>query len=243
CRELSQYRHIVSGSPPRPASHIASVAHVPSYEIGSRLWAPYFTPRESRTAMNASEKRKRFRAVLTGQRCMSPATVFDALSARVAESVGYELGILSGSVSAATVVAAPDLVLQTLTEFADQVRRITRVSNLSLFVDADQGYGNALNVMRTVEELEHAGLAGLAIEDLVMPSRFGSTSDELISIEEMKGKLRAALAARRDPSLIITARTASVRIEKIDNVVARVKAYATTGVDAIFITGLKKLSD
>ena len=193
--------------------------------------------------MTPTEKRQRLRAVLAGPRCISPATVFDALSARVAESVGFEFGILSGSVCAATVLAAPDLAVQTLTEFASQVRSITRFSNLSVFTDADQGYGNALNVMRTVEELEHAGLAGLAIEDLIMPARFGSTSDELISVDEMKGKLRAALAARRDPSLIITARTASVRIEKIDSVVARVKAYATTGVDAIFITGLKNLSD
>src|SRR4029077_20679874 len=113
--------------------------------------------------MNATEKRKRLRAVLAGPQCVSPATVFDALSARVAEAVGYEFGILSGSVFAATLLGAPDLVLQTLTEFTDQVRQITRVSNLSVFVDADHDYGNALNVMRTVAELEHAGLAGLAI--------------------------------------------------------------------------------
>ena len=103
--------------------------------------------------MNATEKRNKLRAVLAGPRLVSPATVFDALSARVAESVGYEFGILSGSVCAATVLAAPDLALQTLTEFADQVRRITRVSNIAVFTDADQGYGNALNVRRTVEEL------------------------------------------------------------------------------------------
>ena len=187
------------------------------------------------------EKRERLRAVLAGPRIMSPATVFDALSARVAESVGYELGILSGSVCGATVLAAPDIGMQTLTEFADQVRRVTRYSDLSLFVDADQGYGNALNAMRTVEELEHAGLAGLAIEDLVMPPRFGAEDDELISIEEMKGKLRAALAARRDPSLVIAARTASVRLEPIDQVVARARAYESTGVDALFVTSLKKL--
>lgn len=194
--------------------------------------------------MTPGEKRKRLRAILGGLKCMSPATVFDALSARIAESVGYEIGILSGSVCAATMLAAPDLALQTLTEFADQVRRITRASDLSLFVDADQGYGNALNVMRTVEELEHAGLAGLAIEDLVMPARFGAGGvDELVSTGEMLGKLRAALAARRDPLLLIAARTASVRMEKIDSVVARVRAYAATGVDAIFVTGLKKLED
>ncbi len=192
--------------------------------------------------MNSTEKRNRFRAVLAGPRCMSPATVFDALSARVAEAVGYEFGLLSGSVSGAIVLGAPDMALQTLTEFADQVRRVVRAGNLSVFVDADQGYGNALNVMRTVEELEHAGLAGLAIEDLVMPARFGGGGkDELISIEEMKGKLRAALHARQDPALVIVARTAGLKIESTENVVARVRAYAATGVDAIFLTGLQKL--
>jgi oxaloacetate decarboxylase len=192
--------------------------------------------------MNATEKRKRFRAVFTGPKCMSPATVFDALSARVAESVGYEFGLLSGSVSGAVVLAAPDMVLQTLTEFADQVRRVVRACNLSVFVDADHGYGNALKVMRTVEELEHAGLSGLAIEDLVMPARFGAMErEELISVEEMKGKLRGALHARQDPSLVIAARTASLKVEPIEKVVARARAYASTGVDAIFLTGLKKL--
>ena len=192
--------------------------------------------------MNSTEKRNRFRAALAGPRCLSPATVFDALSARVAEAVGYEFGLLSGSVSGAMVLAAPDMVLQTLTEFADQVRRVVRAGNLSVFVDADQGYGNALNVMRTVEELEHAGLAGLAIEDLVMPARFGAEGkDELISIEEMKGKLCAALHARQDPSLVIAARTASLKTESIENVVARARAYASTGVDAVFLTGLQKL--
>ena len=194
--------------------------------------------------MNASKERMRLRAILAGTRCVSPATVYDGLSARIAESVGYETGILSGSVCAATMLAAPDMALQTLTEFADQVRRVTRACNLSLFVDADQGYGNALNAMRTVEELEHAGVAGLSIEDLIVPARFGSGGmDELISRDEMVGKVRAALSARRDPQLVIAARTASVRIEKIEDVVARVRAYAATGVDAIFVTGLKKLED
>ncbi len=192
--------------------------------------------------MTPTEKRKKLRAVLAGPKIVSPATVFDALSARIAESVGYEFGLLSGSVCAATTLAAPDMALQTLTEFADQVRLVTRAGNLSVFVDADQGYGNALNAMRTVEELEHAGLAGLALEDLYMPSRFGTDgSDEMISIEEMTGKLRAALAARRDPELVIVARTAAAKLEKMDSLVARVRAYAAAGVDGIFITGLKTL--
>ena len=194
--------------------------------------------------MTPTDKRNRLRAILNGKRCVSPITVYDALSARVADAAGFEVGLLSGSVCAATTLAAPDLALQTLTEFADQVRRIARGSDLSLFVDADQGYGNALNAMRAVEELEHAGLSGLAIEDLVMPARFGATSAfELVPVEEMAGKLRAALRARRDPSLVIVARSAALKAGPLEQTVARARAYAATGVDAVFITGLKKLEE
>jgi carboxyvinyl-carboxyphosphonate phosphorylmutase len=195
-------------------------------------------------AMTPTEKRQRLRAVLAGDRCVSPATVFDALSARIAEGEGFEFGILSGSVAAATLIASPDLALHTLTEFAEQVRRITRVTDLSLFVDADQGFGNALNARRTVEELEHAGVAGMALEDLVMPASFGSGGKvELISVAEGVGKLKAALSARSDPALVIVARTAALKAETIDVVVERVKAYEAAGVDGIFLTALKKLED
>lgn len=193
--------------------------------------------------MTATERRQRLRAVLAGPDCLSPATVFDALSARVAESVGYEIGVLSGSVSAGTLLAAPDLVLQTLTEFTDQVRRIMRTSNLSLVLDADHGYGNALNVMRTVQELEHAGAAAIMIEDTVMPPRFGATALEVISTGEMVAKLRAALHARQDPSLIIIGRIAALKAEDARRAAERARAYAATGIDAIFITGLEKLED
>ena len=102
--------------------------------------------------MNYTERRQRLRKILSGTQCLSPASVFDALSARVAESVGYELGMLAGSVASNTTLGAPDLIVLTMSEFADQIYRIQRASNLSLLVDADHGYGNALNVMRTVEE-------------------------------------------------------------------------------------------
>ncbi len=193
--------------------------------------------------MTANERRQRLRAVLAGTVCKSPATVFDALSARVAESVGYEIGVLSGSVSAGTLLAAPDLVLQTLTEFADQVRSITRVSNLSLVLDADHGYGNALNVMRTVQELEHAGASAIMIEDTVMPPRFGATALEIISPAEMVAKLRAALHAREDASLVIIGRIAALKAEDTRRAAERAKAYAATGIDALFITGLTKLEE
>ena len=193
--------------------------------------------------MNHSEQRKRLRAILAGARCLSPASVFDPLSARVAEAAGYEIGMLAGSVASNTTLAAPDLIVLTLTEFAEQIRRIMRASKLSLIVDADHGYGNALNVMRTIEELEHAGVSALSIEDTALPLRFGQPegTDELISVGEMVGKLKAAVAARRDPSLVIAGRTAALKVEDTERTVARVKAYAATGVDAIFIIGVESL--
>ena len=193
--------------------------------------------------MNHTEQRKRLRALFAGSQCLSPASVYDALSARVAAAVGYQIGMLAGSVASNTTLAAPDLIVLTLTEFADQVRRIMRASNLSLVVDADHGYGNALNAMRTVQELEHAGVSALSIEDTALPTPFGQAAgkESLTSIEEGVGKLRAAVAARSDPALIIAGRTSALKIEGIEGALARVKAYAVTGVDAIFIVGLEKL--
>ncbi|HEY7742210.1 MAG TPA: isocitrate lyase/phosphoenolpyruvate mutase family protein [Burkholderiales bacterium] len=191
--------------------------------------------------MNHTEQRKRLRAIFSGATCISPASVYDPLSARVAESVGYEIGMLAGSVASGTTLAAPDLIVLTLTEFADQVRRIMRASRLSLIVDADHGYGNALNVMRTVEELEHAGVSGMSIEDTALPARFGQPegSDELISLEEMVGKLKAAVAARRDPALVLLGRTAALKVEGTEGAVRRAKAFAACGVDAIFLVGVE----
>ena len=191
--------------------------------------------------MNHTGQRQRLRAILAGSQCLSPASVYDPLSARIAEAVGYEIGMLAGSVASNTTLAAPDLIVLTLTEFADQIRRIMRASNLSLLVDADHGYGNALNVMRTVQECEHAGVSALSIEDTVLPTPFGQSGESYTSIEEGVGKMKAALAARRDPSLVIAGRTSALKKEGTEGAVARAKAYAATGVDAIFLVGLEKL--
>jgi carboxyvinyl-carboxyphosphonate phosphorylmutase len=129
-----------------------------------------------------------------------------------------------------------------MTEFADQIRRITRASDLPLIVDADHGYGNALNVMRTVEECEHSGVSAMSIEDTALPTRFGNTGgEELISISEGVGKMKAALSARSDPSLIIAGRTSALKIEGLEGTIARAKAYAAAGVDAIFLVGVETL--
>src|SRR5262245_6809822 len=187
--------------------------------------------------MQVTERRRRYRGILGGNVCVHPASVFDAMSARMAESLGFEIGMFSGSIGSATVLGAPDLVVLTLTEFADQLRRIARGSDLPIMVDADHGYGNALNAMRTVEELEGAGVSALMIEDTVLPEPFGGRDESLVTIEEMVGKLRAAVAARQDPALVVLARTAALRHGGIAETERRVKAYQDTGVDGIFFAG------
>jgi oxaloacetate decarboxylase len=192
--------------------------------------------------MSHTEQRQKLRAIFAGNQCFSPATVYDALSARVAESVGFQIGMLAGSVASNTTLAAPDLIVITLTEFADQVRRIMRNSNLSLVVDADHGYGNALNAMRTVQELEHAGVSCMSLEDTVLPRPFGQkVAETYTSIEEGAAKLRAAVSARRDPSFMIAGRSSSLKSEGLEGALARFKAYEKTGIDAIFVVGLESL--
>src|SRR3954470_17724652 len=116
--------------------------------------------------MHWTDRRRRFREILKGGRCYHPASVYDPLSARIAQELGFECGMFAGSTASLTVLGAPDLILLTLTEFADQARRIGRAARgLPLLVDADHGYGNALNAMRTVEELEAAGVAAMTLED------------------------------------------------------------------------------
>src|SRR5437870_2279728 len=154
--------------------------------------------------MNWTERRERFRAILAGDRCVHPGSVYDAISARIAEDLGFEVGMFSGSIGSMSVLGAPDLVVLTLTEFAAQAYRICRAGNLALLVDADHGYGNALNVRRTVEELETAGVAALTIEDTLLPRPYGpSGKPSLIPIEGGVGKMKAALAGREDRNLII----------------------------------------
>jgi carboxyvinyl-carboxyphosphonate phosphorylmutase len=185
-------------------------------------------------------RRQNFRRILNGGGCVHPGSVFDAMSARIAEDLGFECGMFAGSTASLAVLGAPDLIVLTLTEFAAQAYRINRAGNLPLMVDADHGYGNALNVMRTVEELEVGGIAGMSIEDTILPRQFGAKGEPgLISIEEGVGKMRAALAARRDPDLVIAGRTSAPSLTGMDDAIARSKAYQAAGVDAIFLVGVK----
>jgi carboxyvinyl-carboxyphosphonate phosphorylmutase len=166
------------------------------------------------------------------------------MTARITQEVGFEVGIFAGSVASMAVLAAPDLIVLTLSEFADQARRIGRACDLPLLVDADHGYGNALNVRRTVEELEMAGVAALSIEDTELPNPHGGGGKaRLISVEEGVGKMKAALDARTDPDLVIAGRTSAPGIAAVDEAIRRANAYEEAGVDALFLVGVKGRED
>jgi carboxyvinyl-carboxyphosphonate phosphorylmutase len=189
--------------------------------------------------MDWTDRRARFRSILGGERCIHPASVYDPVSVRIAQDLGFEAGMLAGSVASLTVLGAPDVVVLTLTEFAAQAYRINRAGNLPILVDADHGYGNALNVKRTVEELETAGVAAITIEDTLLPTPYGATASQLIPIEEGVGKMRAALAGRQDPRLVIVGRTSALSISGLADTIARLQAYEAAGVDMLFMVGVK----
>lgn len=193
--------------------------------------------------MTAALRRDRFRSLLAGERCISPADIFDPISARLAQDIGFEAVVLAGSMASATILGAPDDVVITLTELAEQVRRITRACDVPLLVDADHGYGNALNVRRTVEELETAGAAAILLEDTLLPRPFGASSPQLIAIEEGIGKIRAAVAAREDARFVIVARTAAIGVTGLDDAIARGQAYMAAGADALFFGRLRKRAE
>jgi carboxyvinyl-carboxyphosphonate phosphorylmutase len=189
--------------------------------------------------MDWTDRRERMRAIVNGGRCIYPGSVYDPISARIAEDLGFEAGMFAGSVCSLAVLGAPDIVVLTLSEFVALAHRINRAATLPLMVDADHGYGNALKVKRTVEELETAGVAGLTIEDTLLPTAFGETGPKLISIAEGVGKMKAAIAGRQDPRLIIVGRTSALSIAGIEDTISRLQAYEAAGVDMLFMTGVK----
>jgi len=193
--------------------------------------------------MTFRKRRDALRLILTGSICIRPGSVYDAISIRIAEDLGFELGMFGGSVASLAVLGDPDVALITLTELAEQMRRMSRAASLPVLVDADHGYGNALNVRRTVEELEVAGAAGLTIEDTLLPQAYGQAKTQLISLEEGVGKMKAAVDARDDPRLVIMGRTGALSISGLDDAIARAMAYEASGVDALFFTGVKTRSE
>lgn len=182
--------------------------------------------------------RHQFRELLERGECFFTASTFDPMSARIAADLGFEVGILGGSVASLQVLAAPDFALITLSEFVEQATRIGRVARLPIIADADHGYGNALNVMRTIVELERAGVAALTIEDTLLPAKYGHKSTDLVPLEEGIGKIEAALEARIDPAMAIFART-NAGVLSTEDAITRAVAYERAGADGICMVGIR----
>ncbi|MGC4004757.1 MAG: methylisocitrate lyase [Pirellulales bacterium] len=176
----------------------------------------------------------RFRAALAAGPTAIPGA-FDPLAGRLIARRGFRAAYLSGAAFSAGQLALPDVGLFTLSELAEETRRLVRAAEIPILVDADTGFGEALSVERTVRELEAAGAAALQLEDQVLPKRCGHLSGKsLVDANVMCAKLRAAAAARRDPSFMIVARTDARDVESLDAAIARAAAYVAAGADAIF---------
>ncbi len=166
--------------------------------------------------------------------------VYDALSALIAEQSGFEALYLSGASIAYTRLGRSDVGLTTFPEVADTLARITERVSLPVIVDADTGFGNALNVMRTVKGFERAGAAMIQLEDQTFPKRCGHLDGKaVIPVQEMVGKLKAALDARTSQDTLILARTDAVAVEGLDAALERAEAYLACGVDALFIEAVR----
>lgn len=182
----------------------------------------------------------RLRRLLAERAILVLPGVFNALTARLVERVGFEALYISGAGVTNSLLGMPDLALITLPEMAQLCRYITAVTSLPALVDADTGYGETLQVARAVQILEAAGVAGLHIEDQVAPKRCGHLEGkELIPPEQMAAKIRAAIAARRNPDFFIIARTDARAVEGLQGAIERAKRYLDAGADGIFPEALQ----
>jgi carboxyvinyl-carboxyphosphonate phosphorylmutase len=186
-----------------------------------------------------SSARERFREVLSRETCTLAANIFDPLSARIAHLLEYEVCVLSGSVGKVANLGVPDIVLSNMSDVVDHCRRITRMADVSLMVDAEDGFGNAVNVSRTVREMEAAGVSAIEIEDNVVPKHFNVANPGLVSTREQVGKLKAAVAARTDPTTVIVARSAALGECSLEEAQERINAYSATGAEAVMLTGCR----
>ena len=165
--------------------------------------------------------------------------LFDALSARIAQRAGCPMGFVSGYSVAATALGEPDLGLLTQTEIVAQARRICKSVEIPVLVDADTGYGNAMNVYFTVRAFEQSGLAGVMLEDQTWPKRCGHMAGkDVISREEARDKIAAAVDARRDDEFVIKARTDAAGVLGVDEAIERLNLYAEAGADLLFADAL-----
>jgi 2-methylisocitrate lyase-like PEP mutase family enzyme len=195
------------------------------------------------TAPTTTRPPRRLRELLERPGMLLAPFVYDALQAKLAEAAGFEAVYMTGFGSAAAR-GYPDVGLLTLTEMVANAHGIARAVSVPLISDADTGYGNPINVIRTVHEFEAAGAAAIHIEDQVWPKRCGFLEGkQVIPLEEMLPKVRAACAERRDPDFVIIARTDALQPNGWDDAERRARAYRDAGADLVFVDGIRTLDD
>ncbi|MBK1784092.1 isocitrate lyase/PEP mutase family protein [Prauserella cavernicola] len=186
--------------------------------------------------LGSAAPRARLRELLTAGRPLVAPGAYDALSARLVEQAGFDVVYMTGFGTTASLIGRPDVGLLSGAEMIDNATRIRGAVDVPVLADADTGYGNALNVLRTVRAYEQAGVAAIHLEDQVSPKKCGHLSGkDVIPREEMVGKLRAAVAARQDPDFLLIARTDAAAVHGLDDAIDRARAYADAGADALFV--------
>jgi 2,3-dimethylmalate lyase len=189
-------------------------------------------------------RRQKLRELLAQPGIIIAPGAYDGISARLIEQAGFDVAYMTGSGAANSLLGQPDVGLTTMSEMANQAARICSAIELPVVADADTGYGGPLNVRRTVQEYERAGVAGLHIEDQTFPKRCGHfAGKDVIPLEEAVAKIRAAVAARTDPDLVIIARSDAAAVEGMDSAIARGRAYQAAGADMLFIEAPNSLDE
>jgi 2,3-dimethylmalate lyase len=197
-----------------------------------------------RLVREAASPRARLRALLDAPGPVIAPGAYDALSARLIEHAGFDVVYMTGFGSTASLLGRPDVGLLGGAEMIDNARRIAAAVEIPVLADADTGYGNAINVLHTVASYEQAGVAGIHLEDQVSPKKCGHLSGKaVIGVDEMVGKIEAAVAARRDPDLLLIARTDAAAVEGLDAALDRARRYAAAGADALFVEAPTSESD
>lgn len=184
----------------------------------------------------ATDGPARLRALLAGERPVVAPGAYDALSARIIEAAGFPAVYLTGFGVTASLLGRPDVGLATMTEMTQTARRLCSAVDVPVIADADTGYGNALNVIRTVGEYEAAGVAGIHLEDQVAPKRCGHLDGkQVVPADTMVDRIRAAVAARRNPDFVLIARTDARAVEGMDAALDRARRYRDAGADLLFV--------
>ena len=182
------------------------------------------------------KKTKRLRELIQGPEILIAPGAYDALSAKIIEAVGFDAVYMTGFGTAAGVLGLPDIGLVTMTEMVENAKRIADSVSLPLIADADTGYGNHLNVVRTIQEYEKAGVDGIQIEDQISPKRCGHMEGQkIVPVSEMVAKLRAASEVRQNEDTVIIARTDAISAIGFDEAIERGNIFRENGADLLFI--------